>query len=201
MDLNWPRKNEQLFKTETDFENNACLMSSSFAQYGEHYKEAADALITSAINRNIYVDRAVYPAVFMYRQYLELTLKDIIWRTRRIEHDGQGFPKIHSLDCLWSEAKRLLQQHYGAECPKEVEYVGQCIAEFHTYDPNSTAFRYPYDARSGSILAGLARINVRHLMETMGRIGNFLSCIASDIAERLDWCAEMERDMASECRP
>lgn len=199
--MDWPHKNECLFSSESDWQNNACLMPATLADFGGHYKEAADALITAGINRGIAIDRAVYPAVFLYRQYIELTLKDIIWRTRRIEHDGQGFPKTHNLDSLWKDAKRLLQQHYRKDCPKELPYLDQCIAEFHKYDPNSTAFRYPYDRISGEILATLARINVRHLMETMGRIENFLSCIASDIAERLDWCAEQERDMANECRP
>ncbi|MBI3861588.1 MAG: hypothetical protein HY290_06805 [Planctomycetia bacterium] len=143
MTIGWPNENERLFQLESDWQNNACLMPASLAQFAEHYREAAEALIKSAINREVLIDCAVYPAVFLYRQYLELTLKDIIWRTRHLEDEGRGYPKTHKLNNLWAEAKGLLRQHYGADTPKELAYLDQCIAEFHEHDPDSMAFRYP----------------------------------------------------------
>ena len=198
--MDWPRKNEVLFRLDDDYHNNACLTPRwmSFASYGENYKDAADTLIAAAIDGNTYVDSVVYPAVFMYRQYLELTLKDIISRTRHLEHDGEGFPKTHRLDALWPTAKRLLQNHYGAESPKELGYLDACFNEFAEHDPNSMAFRYPFDKGGNRYLMKLSHVNVRHLRDTMGRISSFLSCIAGDIEERLQRCTEMEAEMRYE---
>ena len=199
----WPHENEELFKLEDDYNNNACLTPywSSLARYGENYKDAADAIINAAMSGDTYVDTAVYPAVFLYRQYLELTLKDIIFRTRRIECDGSGFPTTHKLSVLWPEAKRLLKKHYGSEAPKELDYLDGCFDEFNEHDPNSMAFRYPFDKDGNKHLMNLSHINVRHLMETMGRIGSFLSCIAGHIEDRLQWVLDMEAEMRYEGRP
>jgi len=199
MTIEWPHEDERLFQLKDDYQNNACLTPywSSLSRYGENYKDAADTLVTSAINGDTYVDTVVYPAVFLYRQYLELTLKDIILRTRRIEHDGRGFPKTHNLRGLWAETKRLLQKHYRYDCPREIEYLDRCFDEFHEHDPDSMAFRYPFDKSGNRHLMNLSHINVRHLMETMGRLANFLSCIATDIDEHLQSCLEIE----SEYRP
>lgn len=196
MRMDLPHEDERLFQLDEDYKNNACLSPywSSLARYGENYKEAADSLVISAINGKIYVDTIVYPVVFLYRQYLELTLKDIIFRTRYIEHEGKGFPKTHRLKDLWAETKRLLQKHYGAEIPKEIAYLDQCFDEFQKHDPDSMAFRYPFDKSGNKHLMNLSHINVRHLMETMGRIGYLLSCIANDIEYWLQLNLEMENE-------
>jgi hypothetical protein len=193
MDLNWPQAPEHLFPPGGDYQDNACPPSpwTSLPCYGENYKDAADALIKIALDGTTYLDVVVNPAVFLYRHYLELTLKDIIFRTRRLEHEGDGFPKTHSLKVLWAQAKRLLLKHYGGDSPKEIAYLDPFFLEFHEHDPNSMAFRYPFDKAGNKHLMKLSRINIRHLMETMARIGGFLSCIASDIEDRLQSCSEI----------
>jgi hypothetical protein len=198
--MDWPHKNEALFQADKDWHNNACLTPywTSLARYGENYKDAADTLIDAAMAGHAYIDVAVYPAVFMYRQYLELTLKDIIFRTRHIEDNGDSFPQTHKLNVLWPEAKRLLKSHYGPESPKELDYLDSCFQEFTEHDPDSMAFRYPFDKNGNKHLMNLSHINVRHLRETMDRIGNFLSCIAGHIEERLQWHLEMEAEMRPE---
>lgn len=198
--MDWPRKNETLFQVDKDWHNNACLNPywTSLARYGENYKDAADTLIDAAVSGHAYIDVVVYPVVFMYRQYLELTLKDIILRTRQLENDGSGFPKTHKLDVLWPEAKKLLNAHYGDDTPQELDYLDSCFTEFTEHDPNSIAFRYPFDKNGNKHLMNLSHINLRHLRETMERVANFLSCIAGHIEERLQWQSEMEAELRAE---
>ncbi|NQU22085.1 MAG: hypothetical protein HQ567_12435 [Candidatus Nealsonbacteria bacterium] len=200
--MDWPQENEQLFKIGGDIDDHAKVTPywASLAEYGENYKNAADAIITAAVNREMYIDSAVYPAVFLYRHYLELTLKDIIFRSRRLENKGNGFPKTHKLSILWQEAKQLLKQHYDSESPKELDYLDGCFKELDEHDPDSMAFRYPFDKKGNKHLMNLPQINVRHLMDTMDRIANFLSCIAAHIAERLQYRSDMEADMEHEDR-
>ncbi len=195
--MEWPHDNERLFQLESDWQNNACLMRTSLAELGEHYRDAADLLIKEAINRDVLVDHIVHPAVYLYRHYLELTLKDIIWRTRRLENQGYGHPMTHKLSDLWAETKGLLRRHYGADTPQELDYLDQCIQELQEHDPDSMAFRYPCDKTGDQHLQNLSHINVRHLMETMQRTANLLSCITIDISERLQWKVEMEQDARS----
>ncbi|NQT14998.1 MAG: hypothetical protein HQ582_19740 [Planctomycetes bacterium] len=201
-EMEWPRKDEKLFTLDDDYANNACLTPywTSLGRYGENYRDAADTIINAAINGDTYVDAVVYPAVFLYRHYLELTLKDIISCTKRLEKEGNGFPKTHKLSTLWPQAKRLLEKHYGSDAPKELEYLDGWFNEFIEHDPDSMAFRYPFDKDGNRHLMNLTHINVRHLMETMGRIACFLSCIAGRIGERLDWSMERDAEMRHEGR-
>jgi HEPN domain-containing protein len=193
--MEWPRKNEVLFKIDKDWQYNACLSpyDSCMSRYGEKYKTAADTLIDSSIYGDAYVDSIVYPAVFLYRQYLELTLKDIISTARQLENEGSGYPRTHKLRDLWIEAKRLISKHYEGDTPKELAYLASCIEEFHKHDPDSFAFRYPTDKRGKLNLLELKHINLRNLKETMERISNFLGCLASDLGAHLDACIESMR--------
>lgn len=196
----WVGENETVFQPDATHREGAWIDQywTSLARYGKNYKEAADAILSAAINRDgIYPDTVVYPAIFMYRHYLELTLKDIIWRAMRLEREGQyNWKKAnHRLEVLWLEAKRLLKQHYATKAPKEIDFLDGPIGEFVTYDPTSMAFRYPFDKHGNRHLQDLSHVNLEHLMEVMDRVANTLSCLASDLEQRMDCVTEAECEM------
>jgi hypothetical protein len=194
----WPKPNEQLFRSDSDWELNACVNCylPSLSAVADGYKQGADALADAAADRNATLDLVIYPIVFLYRQYLELKIKEIIETTRCLEREGKGFPPHHNLRSLWAEALRLLRQHYGKDAPAELKNVQSCIDEFHLHDATSSAFRYPTDKAGKANLQDIAHINLRNLYETMGRVSNLLDCLASDLAERLQCMYEMQAEMA-----
>lgn len=195
--MDWPSEDEHPFKLDSDFDNNACLNPywSSLARHGEHYKDAADAIISATTRRDITIDAAVYPAVFLYRHFLELTLKDIIFRTRVLEDEGNSFPQTHKLRFLWPEAKRLLKKHYQGQTPSELDLLDTCFADFDEHDPNSMAFRYPFDKEGNRHLMHLSHVNIRHLKTTMDRVARLLRCLASDVDSHLQYKLDCEADM------
>ena len=194
--MEWPKPNERLFVLGDDWQHNACISSywGSLSTYAGNYKAGAVALVHSAAENRTTLDAVIYPIVFLYRQYIELCLKDIIFLCRRLKQDNTGFPQHHNLSTLWDEAKQLLVAHYGSDVPAEMQNLDSCIADFATHDPNSFAFRYPWDKKGNRTLQNLRHINLRNLYETMERVGSFLDCMTGDLGERLQACYEMERD-------
>lgn len=186
--MEWPKTDECLFRFETDWEYNACIncYAPNLGVFASNYKQAADALALAAANREIMLDCAIVPIVFLYRQYLELIIKSIINTARRIQREESGYPKTHKLSTLWNEATSLLRQHYGTQAPEELDRINPCIAEIELHDADSISFRYPTDKAGSPTLRHLAHINLRNLYETMNRLGAFLDCIAADLEHKLE---------------
>ena len=71
--------NNQLFSPDTDWKNNACLnwCHDPMHLYISGYKDAADILANRVIESGNNQDSLVYPIAFLYRQYIELQLKNI----------------------------------------------------------------------------------------------------------------------------
>jgi hypothetical protein len=73
----WPKKGNQLFKSDADWINNACLnfKEDQLNLYAIGYKRAAELLLEHVKNSGRDQDTLVYPIIFLYRHYLELRLK------------------------------------------------------------------------------------------------------------------------------
>ncbi len=78
-------------------------------------------------------DSYIYPAMFCFRMYLELTMKLIIKNRSGIVVTG------HSLMKIWDELKSVC----SLQLDDDVESVEFLIKSFHELDERSTTFRYP----------------------------------------------------------
>lgn len=185
--MEWPRPGDSLFAFGSDYHNNACVdPHASLHSYGSNYKDAADSLIEAVAEGREMVDAVIGPIVFLYRHYFELRLKEIVWVGNMYERVDETFPRHHDLSALWREAKRSIRTHYGHRTPGEMDNLDLCVKDFNTHDPDSSAFRYPWDKKGKRTLATLRHINVRHLAETMQRASCFLDCISSDMWNHLE---------------
>src|SRR5712691_2566119 len=114
--LPYPQKGDNLFVAGEDWYHNACLsfMSDSFGLYIMGYKEAGDRLVLSAMEDRSHLDFLVYPIVFLYRQYLELSLKYLVREGNRLldfeSGSKTGFPGSHRFETLWPECKAVLSK-------------------------------------------------------------------------------------------
>ncbi len=191
-----PRQDEKLFRAGTDRQFNACIncYDRSLASVASSYMEGAQALARATVEGDALLDLAILPIVYLYRQYLELVIKDIIDTARRLEGEGEAYPKHHNLRKLWTEAERLIRKHYGQQAPEELDHVQPCIDEFDEHDPESFSFRYPTDKKGNASLRDITHINVRNLNETMNRLSSFLDGIALDLGQKLEWTYEMQRE-------
>ena len=136
--------------------------------YAIAYKEAADHLVVGVQDRLVDEPHLACPIMFLYRHYLELTLKEIInhlldWhaveddysrlklRHQPRVHDLPGHPLMES----WNLILSLIEQMEACALPEctidglDVNYdaVGTSIQEFDKKDRSSYKYRYPVDKK------------------------------------------------------
>ncbi|HMK50182.1 MAG TPA: hypothetical protein VK435_09020, partial [Thermodesulfovibrionales bacterium] len=78
-----PSADDKLFQSADDWWHNACLnyMHDSWPAYIIGYKKAADILVRHIKQKRRSQDTLVYPIIFLYRQYLELAIKNLILKS------------------------------------------------------------------------------------------------------------------------
>ncbi len=105
------------------------------------YKAAGDLLVFSDK-----VEAVAMPAMFLYRQCVELLLKRhllIALEVRQLPFAefAQRYQKKHSLDDLFCSCQDLADRAEG--CDRIPEDVEVAIAQFQALDPDSVSLRYP----------------------------------------------------------
>lgn len=159
-------------------------ISSAFISYSQAYMEAADRLGQTLRVHSF--DTLTLPIVFLYRHYVELTLKDLIIQgAKKYNKPSTPYkveiPKTHRIDNLWQKLKPMLQQTHSPEKSEEIEVVEACIWELSRLDEGSFSFRYPVDTqkdpkptlKNNPHLQDLEYIDVHHLAEKMESINAF----------------------------
>jgi len=160
--------------------------SEGLHMYEHGYKQAADMLCQKAIDEYP-MHTLVFPLVFLYRHYVELSLKLILLDASRFISDVSPPRPEHDLYKLWKEAKKTLPVVWPEVQPEQVEAVEACVIEMSEHDRNSEAFRYPFDTKSNLHLEKLHSVDLRNLKDVMDGIGSFLYCMGEAIAQQLEF--------------
>lgn len=90
---------------------------------------------------NLIKDSYIFPALFCFRQYLEIIMKSAILRYRNGDinsYQGESKFKTHDLENLW---KKLIKH---IQVDEDVDIIGRIICELNEIDNDSTVFRYDY---------------------------------------------------------
>ncbi len=172
----------------------ACLnfASNPFNLYATGYLRAGNILVDYIVEKGHYMDTLVYPIVFNYRQYLELKLKEIIWRGRELLDKDGRYPTHHKLNDLWNTAKQLMDLTWeGVDRPEEYVVADALMAEFDEVDRLSDAFRFPEDRDGKQHLKGMKYLNLPNVKEVIQKVSEFLDGAAMGIGIYLDHKHEM----------
>jgi len=171
-----------------EFLANAHVPASSLSKdqdwyfYINGYKDAADLIVTHAGEGD--PRKLMYPIMFLYRQHLELALKDLIRDGRRLLGWQEAFPKTHRIDELWRLCVGLLDElSPGTTDNEETKHTTRLIAEFCTVDPTSEAFRYP-EGKDGSPASFDVEINLTTVKKVVGKISLLLECTRTQVRTR-----------------
>jgi hypothetical protein len=161
------KKFEPLFKSDTDWHNNACLNFSHSASIGytEGYKRAANILVAYINETARDQDFLVFPIVFLYRHHLELLLKNIIDSGAGLLDAQPGYPKNHKLHILWPLAKELIRKIEPGVGPDAFDLIDHVVNELSKVDPGSMSFRYDRDTRGGKSVPQIRHVNLRHFVD------------------------------------
>lgn len=108
--------------------------------YISGYKYSADDLV-KICRGNSLSEVYVFPIVFLYRQYLELLLKNIVTQLQQIQKISIPSGNLHDLNAIWNYISPILK-HDPHLSDEQIEFVGEVVGEFHKIDPKSSNFRY-----------------------------------------------------------
>ncbi|GAB6904200.1 conserved hypothetical protein [Desulfosarcina cetonica] len=178
-----------LFSAADDAFNNAILnrFSDQIEAYTMGYKEAADILAKYVLQSQCFQDILIYPIIFLYRQYIELRLKEIIQEGRNFLGDEGSYPKHHRLHHLWDTVKSIIMRIYNlSDEPNEFDLIGKLVSDFKKFDPDSSSFRYPAGRRGNKPLKEISYINIRQFVDVINEISIFLEGVSSEISVFID---------------
>lgn len=189
-----PSAKDKLFNSADDWWHNACLnyMHDGWPAYIIGYKKAADALVDYIKENRHSQDTLVYPILFLYRQYLELAIKNIINKARQLQDISGVMPTGHKIHDLWKICEKLLTDIAPGDSVEAIKEINRLISEFCAVDPKATAFRYPEDKDGNPSLPGVKRINIRNVYDVIEKISVILEGAEMMIGEYLNVKAEME---------
>ena len=140
------------------------------------YKRAADSLVKQAVEDTADRDTLVFPIIFNYRQFLELSLKYLISTYGRTVGVDPIW-KSHDLTKLWTQFEAVLQAFGSDDEDGATAAVGRLVAEFATVDPGSFSFRYPVDTQGRPIELAHGYMDLSVLADVMeGVDGYFTGC-------------------------
>jgi hypothetical protein len=188
-----PSSADRMIAAGQEWWKNACVnhYPNMWTNYAVGYKETADVLVTEFVEANHRRDPWVHPIMFLYRQYLELALKDLIRQARRCLHRPADTPLTHKLDDLWIAFRDLLVDLGSDTARDEMQQIGRLIGEFMAVDPLSTAFRYPEDRNGSPSLPGIRHIDVANVRDVIDKISTILDGADAMIDEYLSFQSDM----------
>jgi hypothetical protein len=193
----WPATGDQVF-TSSDNWNDAVLADDPeqhrmrMATMVTGYKGAADALVDQAGKGTAERDSLVYPIVFLYRHYIELELKQLIW----IYGPKVGVEpnwKSHDIRHLWALFTKMTKAWSVIDEGDAEKIVGRHVAAFAKLDPGSFSFRYTMDTDGEPMPIGRDRLDLNHLRDIMKTVDAFF--VGTDgyldaLDGAMDWSAD-----------
>jgi hypothetical protein len=175
----WPTRGDVAFAEADDPYDDAHIAADDLTRLVlmiDGYKRAADLAVAIATENRSCRDSLVYPVVFNYRHFLELSLKHLI----ASYGPSVGIDPVwdtHDLHRLWRTFERVLQE-FGTDDPDDADpIVGSVIAQFAKIDPKSDAHRYPVDRTGAPLPIAFARTHLENLAHVMNAVsGYFTGC-------------------------
>jgi hypothetical protein len=175
LETRWPREGDRMF-VEADWFSDAEVAANPrerFYRLPMGYKRAGDILLDRATDAPVDRRNIIYPALFCYRQAIELFLKRILEEFG--DESLQGERKTHELNVLWTRFRQLAASR-GAEDSLGFEAAEKLVLEMSAADRRSDAFRFATDARGEAFPFGDRGIDLGALRLAMQALENFFEC-------------------------
>jgi hypothetical protein len=180
-----------------------------FGLYPDGYYNAAKILIEGVATGDLMDTFEGVPAIFLFRHYLELRLKLIVFHTRWLkdrhttarDEEVQAVKNQHSLKVLWDEARAACKIKIEAgywNC-LDIAFIDACVKEVEEVDRNGETFRYPvkqFKIDPNTVVSGDLSISYPALLKNMDHAKHVLEAIDSYLGNTYgdirEWEAEMD---------
>jgi hypothetical protein len=141
----------------------------------------------------------LYPIGFLYRQYVELALKEFILLGNKVVAQPYPLPKRHDLGELWSLCKKIARERRLPMSSADLAELDGAIHELNAFDPTSENFRYPVDKRGAPSSPGRFRnLSIRGLAKAMDRLAAHLRNLDGLLGADIDLEEEFRSDLYPE---
>lgn len=176
-EFRWPMEGDTPFIEADDPMDNALIAEDDFTRLVlmiDGYKKAADVAVVHCAENPADRDVLVYPIVFNYRQFIELSLKyQLATYGRLVDVDANW--KTHKLEVLWDDFERMLDR-YGTVDPDSADpIVAFVVGQFAKIDPKSDAYRYPVDQKGNPLPVAFAATHLDNLADVMLKVAGYFS--------------------------
>ena len=140
----------------------------------EGYKHAADHIYNRIGDEDRFMRKGflILPMVFLYRHFVELSLKDIVALGNYLENGDYTYPTNHKLSGLWKLARDLLVGIVHGCTDEDLDAMGELIGQLDAVDPESFAFRYPVKKDWRPSLPNL-EFNLMQFRESIDKMTSF----------------------------
>lgn len=163
-------------------------------EYNEHfrfydmkhgYKLAGDVLVEYWLTdgANPLDGRLIFPILYCYRHFLELSMKWILWH--REEYRSMSVYKSHDLGKLLNHC-RLIFKDLGFDDDPVVSASQSMILQMHERDQGSFNFRYTHDTVENRIDLGVEVVDLIRLRTGIEKLHNFFDITECIMHAELD---------------
>jgi hypothetical protein len=176
-EFRWPKRKDMPFVVADVPLENANIAGDEITRLVlmiEGYKKGADLMVRAAEDDRITRDELVFPIIFNYRQFLELSLKYQL-ATHGPAVDVQPNWESHDLDTLWDRFLEMLERYGTSDPDKADPVVGNIVLEFAKVDPRSYSYRYPVDRRGNPVPVAYSDLHLPTLADVMNAVANYFT--------------------------
>jgi hypothetical protein len=166
--------------------------------YAAGYKMAADLLSSRLRDRGVVTEHVCLPVLFLYRHYVELSLKALLLDLGELTDHVEPTSTRHPLQPLWKKFVDRARASGIAGADPWLDQIGAWILELDALDGKSFTFRYPVDIAGSPMLTGRIPVDMGHVRSVMGEISGIFQGAAEMVAQHLDIKRDLEEEFATE---
>lgn len=174
--------------------------ATAFEGYIEGYRLAAETLVEKALNAGAVhdiatIDTLVFPIVFLYRQFMELTIKSLFLNYSEKSHEEKtDFLRMvnHNLIKAWDYVKPIATEYAsGKEDVESLKIAEQYIRQFHDFSKTSFEYRYPIYKNNKPVHKDQQYLDLKNLRDKMISYAHFYDGLSGQMSCMSDLKAEM----------
>lgn len=154
--------------------------------YAAGYKRAADILVLHVMENGRDLDTVIYPAMYLYRHYIELRLKELVDSGANLLRDDAPKTRTHDIIDLWEKFRKIADKIFCGDDKQEIVAIERIVREFREMDKSGFCFRYPFDTHGNKTLQGVKYISLPDVMLVMEKIEIFLEGCSTAISVYID---------------
>lgn len=192
------RAGRDLFRSGSSSWHDAILdvYDPSWTVYVEGYRLAADHLLDLALSEGSKRDFVIYPILFLYRQYLELALKELVVYGQELSDEKVVRRRDHHrLQDLWAEFDRLMTKVSDRSVDEHVAVIRNTVRQFASLDPTSYLFRYPENKDGTPVRYPLERVDLETLQAEMRNASSAIEIVSGGLSALVDQRREFMSEM------